>query len=101
MKYNIQPVGERALLKIDDAETTTEGDIVLPDNDVQGMTSGVVVAVGSGEMNEHGFYSVCPAAIGDRVMYGKYAGDHVKHCGVENHLLVRWAEIKAILTETD
>ena len=71
----IQPVGDRILVKEAVSEQTTSSGIVLPDT-AEKKKSGVyeVVAVGDGEMAKQ-------FKVGSKVLAGKYSGDEVEMPG--------------------
>jgi chaperonin GroES len=51
---NIQPLDDRVVLKIQEAEDKTEGGIVLPDTAKEKPQRGEVVAVGPGKLLDSG-----------------------------------------------
>ena len=57
---------------------------------------GKVIAVGPGKVNEMGKRIPLDVKKGDRVLFGKYAGNELKMDGVE-HLIMREDDILAIM----
>ena len=55
-----------------------------------------MVAVGSGKTDDKGKRFPLDVKKGDRVMFGKYAGNEIKIHGVE-HLIMREDDILAVL----
>lgn len=89
---NIKPLGDRVLVKSDEAETkTASGIIIIPDTAKEKPQQGTVVAVGFGKKNEP-----LTVKIGDKILYGKYSGTEIKHEG-EDYLIMRESDILAII----
>ena len=92
----IKAIRDRVIVLPIDAETTTAGGIVIPDNAKEKPLKGRVVDVGSGKLFENG--NVVPLEVkqDDVVLYGQYAGQTVKIENVE-HLILREDDILAIV----
>ncbi len=90
-KLNIRPLDDRVVVEPLEAEETTAGGIVLPDNAKEKPQRGTVLAVGPGKLLENGSRGKLSVAVGDEVIFGKYGGTEIE---------VEGAEIK-ILRETD
>jgi chaperonin GroES len=95
MDMKIKPLGDRILILGMDKEKKTKGGILIPDTAKEKPQEGKVIAVGSGKMNEKGKRVPLDVKKGDRVLFGKYAGDEIKIDGVE-HLIMREDDILAI-----
>ncbi len=68
---NIKPLGDRVLVKPLTVEEVTKSGIVLPDTaEKEKKEQGEVVAIGDGEKIRK-----LNLQIGDKVLFGKYAGD--------------------------
>jgi len=66
---NFQPLGDRVLVKVQEAETKTASGIIIPDNaNKEKPTTATVLAVSS---------EVEDIKIDDTIMYGKYAGTEI------------------------
>lgn len=87
----IQPLADRVLVKPAAAEEKTIGGIIIPDSAKEKPLQGDVIAVGKGTKDEPMLLSV-----GDRVLYGKYAGTELEFEG-EKYLVIKQSEILAIL----
>ena len=71
---NLRPLGDRALIKILKEEEVTASGIVLPDTvDKEKKAEGTIVSTGDGEK-----VKALNLKEGDKVIFGKYAGDEVK-----------------------
>ncbi len=93
---NIVPLDDRILIKPLDAEETTAGGIVIPDNAKEKPQRGEVVAVGAGRLLDNG-ERVAPAVkAGETVLFGKYAGTEIK-VGGEEHTIMRESEILGVI----
>jgi chaperonin GroES len=95
MDMKIKPLGDRVLILGMDKEKKTKGGILIPDTAEEKPQEGKVIAVGTGKMNEKGKRFSLNVKKGDRVLFGKYAGDEIKVDGVE-HLIMREDDILAI-----
>ena len=94
---NIQPLGDRVVVKSLEAETKTKGGIVLPDTAKEKPQEGKVVAVGKGKVLENGTIQKPEVKVGDRILYGKYSGTEVTTKDGEEYLIMREDDIFAIL----
>ena len=93
---NLRPLGDRVVVKPAQAEEKTLGGIILPDTAQEKPQQGEVVAVGSGKMKNDGERSPMELKVGDKVLYGKYAGTEITYEGVE-YLIMNENDIMAIL----
>lgn len=90
----IRPLGNRVLIQRAKAQTT-KGGILLPDAAQEKPKEGVILAVGPGKMEEDGTLTVLSVKVGDRVLFGSYAGTEVN--SDEELLLITEDEILGIL----
>ena len=74
---NIQPLGDRVVIRRDDSEETTAGGIVLPDSAQDRPARGSVVSVGDGRLLDDGTRSQLQVKAGDRVLFTSYAGETI------------------------
>jgi chaperonin GroES len=93
---NIQPLGDRAVIKPLEAEEKTKGGIVLPDTAKEKPQEGKIVAVGKGKVLESGKVEPLEVKVGDIVLYGKYSGTEITKDG-EEYLIVKAEDILAIV----
>lgn len=91
----IKPLGDKVLVEVLEAEEKTRGGIILPDTAKEEKTEGKVVAVGAGKMLESGKVQPPEVKRGDRVIFGKYAGDEILIDG-KKHKVLKESEILAI-----
>ncbi|NLP37134.1 MAG: co-chaperone GroES [Firmicutes bacterium] len=88
----IQPLGDRVVIKPIEAEEKTASGIVLPDKAKEKPQEGEVVAVGNGRILDNGTRLEMDVAVGDRVLFSKYAGTEIKLEG-EEYLIMRQDDI--------
>ena len=84
---NLKPLDDRLVVQPSDATEKTAGGILLPDSAKQKPQQGKVVAVGPGKLSETGTRLPLAVAIGDLVLFGKYAGSDVEVSTVEYKIL--------------
>lgn len=94
MKF--RPLGDRVLVKRSDAEETTKGGIIIPDNAKEKPMQAKVVAVGPGKVLDNGKIQALQVQNGQTVFFRKYSGSEVTIEGQE-HLILREEEILAVL----
>ena len=92
----LRPCGDRVLVKPNVEEERTAGGIVLPDTAKERPQWGEVIAVGDGKALDNGSTRAPKVKVGDKVLFGKYAGTEVKLDGVE-YLIAKEDDIFAIL----
>jgi chaperonin GroES len=93
---NIKPLGDKAVIRILKAEEKTKSGIVLPDTAKEKPHQGEVVAVGSGRTLESGERVAMDVAVGDKVIFSKFAGTEVKLDG-EEYLILSERDILAVI----
>ena len=86
-KLNLRPLDDRVVVQTLEAEETTAGGIVLPDNAKEKPQRGTVVAVGPGKLLDSGSRGELGVSIGDEVIFGKYGGSDVEVEGEEYKIL--------------
>lgn len=92
----LKPLGDRIIVKALAAEEVTPGGIVLPDTAKEKPLEGEVIAVGPGALNDTGKRIPIDVKVGDKIIYGKYAGTEVKVDG-EEYIILRQEDVLAIL----
>ncbi|MGE5769955.1 MAG: co-chaperone GroES [Betaproteobacteria bacterium] len=93
---NIRPLHDRVIVKRVEAERTTASGIVIPDSAGEKPDQGEVLAVGPGKRDDNGKQVALDVKVGDRVLFGKYAGQAVKVDGQEV-LVMREEDIMGVL----
>lgn len=92
----LRPLHDRIIVKRLDQETTTASGIVIPDAAAEKPDQGEVMAIGSGKILDDGKVRALQVQVGDRVLFGKYAGQAVKIDGDEL-LVMREDDVMAIV----
>lgn len=85
----LKPLGDRVLIKKEEAATKTAKGIYIPETAQEKTQSGVVEAVGDDK-------DLIKVEVGQKVMYDKYAGTSVEMEG-EEYLVVKMPDIIAIV----
>ncbi len=96
----IRPLHDRVVVRRIDAETTSAGGIIIPDNAQEKPIQGEVVAVGDGALLDNGERRPLDLKVGDRVLFGKYSGTEVK-LGDEELLVMREEDIIAVIEDAE
>jgi chaperonin GroES len=92
----LRPLHDRVIVKRLDNERTTASGIVIPESAAEKPDQGEVIAVGPGKKTDDGKVVPVDLKAGDRVLFGKYAGQSVKIDG-EELLVIREDEILAVV----
>lgn len=90
----IRPLDDRIVVKPLEAEEKTSGGIVLPDTAKEKPQKGEIIAVGNGKLLENGQRVPVSLKVGDRVMFGQYAGNEIKIDDVK-YVIMRESEVLA------
>lgn len=93
---SIKPLHDRIVVKPIEADEVSPGGIVIPDSAKEKSTKGEVIAVGTGKPLDNGNVHTPSIKVGDKVIYGRYAGSTYKAEGVEYKVL-REDDILAII----
>jgi len=93
---NLRPLHDRVIVRRMEEETTSPGGIVIPDNAAEKPSRGEVIAVGDGKITDSGDVRALTVKVGDKVLFGKYAGTEVK-AGGEELLVMREDDIVAVI----
>ena len=80
---NIRPLHDRVVIKRMEEDTTSAGGIVIPDSASEKPSKGEVIAVGNGKVLDSGDTRALDLKVGDKVLFGQYAGSTVKVDGEE------------------
>ncbi|MEF3193482.1 MAG: co-chaperone GroES [Halothiobacillaceae bacterium] len=94
----IRPLHDRVLIKRVEEELTTASGIVLPGSAAEKPNRGEVIAAGPGKTNDKGELRPIGVKVGDKVLFGQYAGTKVKVDG-EELLMMSEDDILAIIED--
>lgn len=92
----IKPLHDQVLLIRQESEKKTSGGIIIPDTAKEKPLEGRLVAVGPGRMDRDGKRIPMEVKVGDRVLFGRYAGTEIKIDGVE-HVMMKVDDIFGVL----
>ena len=92
----IRPLHDRVIVKRLEEERTSAGGIVIPDSATEKPIQGKVVAVGKGKILEDGTVRPLDVKVGDKILFGKYAGTEVKVDGDEL-VVMREEDVMAVI----
>lgn len=93
----IQPLADKIVVKVMEVtEEKTKSGLYVPDTAKEKPQEGEVLAVGPGLMNDQGERLPMTVAVGDRVIFSKYAGTEIKLDG-EEYLIMAERDILAKL----
>ena len=94
----LRPLGDRVVIKPTPREEMTKSGIVLPETAKEKPQEGEVLAVGPGAFDTEGKRQPIDVAVGNKVLYAKYAGTEFKVDGDEL-LIVSQKDILAIVED--
>ena len=92
----IRPLHDRVIVKRLEEERKTASGIVIPDAAAEKPDQGQVLSVGPGKRDENGKHVTLDVKVGDRILFGKYAGQTVKVDG-EEVLVMREEDIMGVV----
>lgn len=96
MAVNVRPLGDRVLVHPIDEKETKKGGIIIPDTAKEKPQEGVIVALGTGKLDDNGKKIEFTVKKGDKVLISKYGGTEIKVDG-ENYQIMREDDILGIL----
>ena len=93
----IRPLHDRLIVRRKEEERTTASGIVIPESaSAEKPDQGVIEAVGNGKLLEDGNVRKLDVNVGDKVLFGKYAGQAVTVDGDEL-LIMKEEDVKGII----
>ena len=94
----VRPLHDRIIVqRIDEGEQKVGG-IIIPDSAKEKPQQGTVIAVGNGKVNDDGKRIPLDVKAGDRILFGKYAGQEIKLDG-EEYLIMKEDEVLAVIED--
>jgi chaperonin GroES len=95
---NIKPLGDRIVIRREEAQEKSTGGILLPDSAKNKPQRGKVLAVGPGKVrSKDGGVTSMQVKVGDTVLFTNWAGDEFKESRGDNILLMREEDVLAVL----
>src|SRR5919109_350792 len=92
----IKPLGNRVLVRRSKAQTS-KGGILLPDSAQEKPREGEVIAAGNGKANENGQIEPMSIQVGNRILFGPYAGSEVV-LDDETYLILSKEDVLGVLS---
>ncbi len=92
----VRPLYDRILVKRVEEAVRSKGGLFLPETAKEKPSEGVVLAVGQGRISEAGDVKALQVKVGDKVAFGRYAGNEIKVDG-EDRLILREEEVFGII----
>ncbi|MAV90146.1 MAG: co-chaperone GroES [Bdellovibrionaceae bacterium] len=92
----VRPLHDRILVRRMAEEEKTAGGIIIPDSAKEKPQRGEIVAAGNGRITEEGKNLPLAVKVGDKVLFGKYAGTELKLNG-EDYLMMREEDVLGII----
>ena len=93
---NVRPLHDRIIIERIEETEQKVGGIIIPDTAKEKPQQGKVIAVGTGRIEKDGKVTPLDVKAGDKVLFGKYAGQEIKIDGQEL-LIVREEEVLGVI----
>jgi chaperonin GroES len=94
---NIRPLYDRVVIRRKEEEETTAGGIVLPGSAKEKPNQGEIVAIGEGKVLDNGDVRPLAVKVGDKVVFGQYAGSNTIEVDGEELVIMSESEIYAVV----
>jgi chaperonin GroES len=94
-----RPLQDRVLVRRIEEEEKTRGGIIIPDTAKEKPMEGEVLAAGPGTRGDDGKLNPLDVKVGDRVLFGKWAGTEIKING-EDFVVMKESDIMGIVEKT-
>jgi len=95
-KVNVKPLGDRVLVKPVEVSEESKGGIIIPDAAKEKPQEGVVIALGTGKLDDDGKIIPFNVKKGDKILLPKYGGTEIK-IEDEEYQIVREDDILAVI----
>ena len=93
----IRPLHDRVIVRREEEEATSAGGILLPGSAQEKPNQGEVIAVGIGRVLDNGDVRAVDVKVGDKVVFGKYAGQDTIDVDGEELIILSETDIKAVV----
>ena len=93
----IRPLHDRVIVRREEEEATSAGGILLPGSAQEKPNQGEVIAVGNGRVLDNGDVRPVDVKVGDKVVFGKYAGQDTIDVEGEELIILSETDIKAVV----
>jgi chaperonin GroES len=95
-EVGVRPLHDRILVRRVSEDEKTAGGLFIPDTAKEKPQRGEIIATGSGRVTEDGKTLPLEVRVGDKVLFGKYAGTELKING-EELLMMREEDVLGII----
>src|SRR6266508_500355 len=92
----VRPLHDRLIIQRLDEGEQRVGGIIIPDTAKEKPQQGKVIATGSGKVRDDGKRVALDVKAGDRILFGKYAGQEIKLDG-EDYLIMKEVDVLAVI----
>ena len=92
----VRPLHDRLIIQRLDEGEQRVGGIIIPDTAKEKPQQGKVIATGSGKVRDDGKRIALDVKAGDRILFGKYAGQEIKLDG-EDYLIMKEDEVLGVI----
>jgi chaperonin GroES len=96
MAVSIRPLNDRIIVRRTEEQEQMRGGLYIPDTAKEKPQEGEVLAVGNGKLLDNGQRIAIDLKVGDRVLFGKYAGTEIKLDGDE-YLILREDDVLGVV----
>ncbi|MFT6274527.1 MAG: chaperonin GroES [Halioglobus sp.] len=94
---NIRPLYDRVVVRRNAEEETTAGGILLPGSAKEKPNQGEVLAIGEGKLLDSGEVRALAVKVGDKVVFGQYAGSNTIEVDGEELIIMGESEIYGVV----
>ena len=94
---NVRPLHDRIIIQRLDEGEQKVGGIIIPDSAKEKPQQGKVIAAGNGKSKDDGTRTPLDVKAGDRILFGKYAGQEIKLDG-EDYLIMKEDEVLGVIS---
>jgi chaperonin GroES len=95
-KTKLKPLGDRLVVRPSEREEMTKSGIVLPDTVKERPQEGTILAVGPGRTLDDGTREPIEVAVGQKILFQKYAGTEFK-LDEEDLLILSQKDVLAVI----
>ena len=92
----VRPLHDRIMVERLEEQEVRRGGIIIPDTAKEKPQQGTVLAVGKGKVNDDGKRVPVDVKVGDRILFGKYAGQEIKLDG-EEYFIMKEDDVLAVI----
>jgi len=92
----VRPLHDRLLVRRIEEKETVKGGIIIPDTAKEKPQQGTVMAAGNGKAKDGGKRVPLDVKAGDRILFGKYAGQEIKLDG-KDYFIMKEDDVLAVI----